>query len=254
MANMVSASRRTITITPDLTDIAGLSAAAACVVSWTAHGLSTGDRVSFQGIGQADWLNLNNKSYPITWLTANTFSIPFDSHTYGAYVAATDPGLIGTDFDIARMQSGRLSVGTVVGAFTVGETVTQATSGATGIVFAWKADRTILSLVSVVGTFDATHTVTGGTSGATAIPSIVEYAFPNGIRLASIGFKGATGDHLVVRNDRSAGNRVFDLMDQYGSGIIENVGGDPLRMKPYIMASDCGFADITKAFITLGLA
>jgi len=59
----------------------------------------------------------------------------------------------------------------LTGTFALGETVTQATSGATGIVLA----QTSLGIVlgSVTGTFDATHGLTGGTSGATATATSV---------------------------------------------------------------------------------
>ena len=62
-------------------------------------------------------------------------------------------------------------------AFTVGETVTQATSGATGVVTAFTVYSTVktLRLTTVVGTFDTTNTITGGSSGGTlATPMTVD--------------------------------------------------------------------------------
>lgn len=61
--------------------------------------------------------------------------------------------------------------GTQTGTFVVGESVSQATSGATGIVLA--AASTGIVVGTVTGTFDATHVVTGGTSSATMTPSSV---------------------------------------------------------------------------------
>jgi hypothetical protein len=241
MANMISLSRRNLTIVPDLTDIGGLSRAAAAVVTWTGHGLVTGDHVSFQGITQADWTALNGNSYAITWLTANTFSIPFNSSGIAvAYNVSVDPGLIGTDFDSARVQSGRLPIGSVSGTFVEGETVTQATSGATGVVRRVKGGQSVLFLVRVVGAFDTTHTVTGGTSSATAVPSSVEYIFPNGIRLTSIDFASSqTGDTLTVRDSHSYGAIISPRhRDTDNSGFPRHRGGLPLRSWPYIKASE----------------
>lgn len=60
---------------------------------------------------------------------------------------------------------------TVTGTFALGETVTQATSGATGVVVAQSATGIVVK--SVTGTFDTTHLVTGGTSAATGTPSVI---------------------------------------------------------------------------------
>ena len=55
--------------------------------------------------------------------------------------------------------------GTRTGTFTVGETVTQATSGATGIVVSTTSTKLVLEIA--LQNFDLTHTITGGSSGAT---------------------------------------------------------------------------------------
>jgi len=74
--------------------IEGLSKAAACVVTWTAHGLDSGDRVKLSGITQAQWLDLNG-THIITWINANTFSIPVNTSGFTlVYDPATDPGVI----------------------------------------------------------------------------------------------------------------------------------------------------------------
>lgn len=96
--NTVVIGRRTVSIVFDQTDIQGLSSQNPCVVTWTSHGLSTGDRVSFKGITQTGWTALNGNSYPVTVINANSFSIPFDASGLAAYDSGTDPGLIGSDY------------------------------------------------------------------------------------------------------------------------------------------------------------
>lgn len=102
MANTVRVGRRHLSIVFDVVDIEGMTSANPCVVTWTNHGLSTGDLVSFSGITQSDWTALNGNSYPVTVLTANTFSIPFNSSGFGSYQPSTDPGKVGQDFSLAR--------------------------------------------------------------------------------------------------------------------------------------------------------
>ena len=60
---------------------------------------------------------------------------------------------------------------TVTGTFQVGETVTQATSGATGVVVVQSSTGIVVD--AITGTFDTTHLVTGGTSSATGTPSLI---------------------------------------------------------------------------------
>jgi hypothetical protein len=63
-----------------------------------------------------------------------------------------------------------LPTGAITGTFVPGETVTQSTSGATGVLLRANPNGTNSSLFVKVtsGTFDATNIITGGTSGATA--------------------------------------------------------------------------------------
>ena len=248
MALTLSLGRRTVTIVPDQTSITGMSRATALVVTWNAHGLATGDHVSFSGIttpsNAGEWVGLNGNSYAITWVSANTFSIPVNSSAFtAAYVDGNDPGKIGTDFDITRMQNGRLVVKTVTGTFVVGETVTQATSGATGVVYRWDPAINFLVLVQTNGTFDATHTITGGTSSATCIPTEVMYSFPNGLRLSAVDFQPSQdGDSLIMRETSSKGPVSFPRrIDTTGGGIHKAVGGRSLRVKPYIQAAEQGW-------------
>jgi hypothetical protein len=77
--------------------IEGMSVAAVCEVTYTAHGMASGASVFFRGITQANWTILNStatvpKKYVITVTGLNTFTIPVNSQTFGAYVPATDPG------------------------------------------------------------------------------------------------------------------------------------------------------------------
>lgn len=75
------------------TNIAGLSKAAACVVSWTGHGLATNDLVGFHKITQdADWEHLNSNMYLITWINADSFSIPVNTSGYTDAYNTSDPG------------------------------------------------------------------------------------------------------------------------------------------------------------------
>lgn len=143
------------------------------------------------------------------------------------------------DFDIQTCQSNRLPLNTVVGNFTVGETVTQATSSATGIVGAWDAVNRVLTLSQATGTFDTTHVATGGTSSAHGIPSAVNYAFPNGIRLSAVDFKGSQAtDTLVMRENSATGAIIYARGDSTGAGLHKSTGGRSLRVKPYILVSE----------------
>jgi hypothetical protein len=69
-----------------------------------------------------------------------------------------------------KPNNGELAHGVVVLAFTVGETITGGTSGATAVVAGFK-NTVILNLSEINGTFVAGETITGGTSGATATVS-----------------------------------------------------------------------------------
>ncbi len=85
-----------ITITPPATAaaIAGLTKAAACVVTWTAHGLVSTDKVTIAGITQADWSALNAE-HTITYIGADSFSSPVNTSGYAlVYAPETDPGMI----------------------------------------------------------------------------------------------------------------------------------------------------------------
>lgn len=90
-------------------DIAGLSKAAACVVTWTAHGLATGMSVTIAGITQSEWTALNG-TRAVTVITADTFSVAVNSSGYTLdYVPATDPGTILAIDAITFAQTGTIS-------------------------------------------------------------------------------------------------------------------------------------------------
>jgi hypothetical protein len=83
------------TITPPIAvAIAGLSKAAACVVSWVGHGFVSTDKVTIAGITQAEWSALNAE-HIITYIGADSFSIPINTSAYTLdYDPGTDPGTI----------------------------------------------------------------------------------------------------------------------------------------------------------------
>jgi hypothetical protein len=85
----------------------------------------------------------------------------------------------------------RIAGALVSGIFVVGETITQASSGATAIVYSINTDNT-LSLTSITGTPLPTSTWTGGTSGAVFNPSIVP--------TAGSGFSFLVGS-IAIRTD-----------------------------------------------------
>jgi hypothetical protein len=85
--------------------IAGMTRANPCVVTWTGHGLSTGDIVFIDGITQTGWTAMNHRRFQITKIDDNSFSLQvmdrtdaganFNTSAYaGDYVPATDPGVI----------------------------------------------------------------------------------------------------------------------------------------------------------------
>lgn len=89
----------TITSAATAAPIEGLSKAAACVVTWEAHGLISTDKVTLAGITQAEWSALNAE-HVITYIGADSFSILIDTSAYAAvYAPITDPGTISESTD-----------------------------------------------------------------------------------------------------------------------------------------------------------
>lgn len=108
--------------------IAGMSQAAACVITWVGHGLATNDFVQIEAITQADWSGANGKIWQITRINDDSFSIPFNSSAFGtAYDAGTDPGTVtkGT-FYVAKQA-------TAMADFTSGNSGATDHWGATGV-------------------------------------------------------------------------------------------------------------------------
>jgi len=74
-------------------DIEGMTRGASCIVTWTNHGMETGDMVFFSAITQADWTALNKRRYTITKINSDSFSIPVNTSGYvGDYNAGVDAG------------------------------------------------------------------------------------------------------------------------------------------------------------------
>lgn len=100
------------------------------------------------------------------------------------------------------------------GTFTTGETVTQATSGATGTVIGADYVHSLLQIQIASGSFDLTHTITGGTSGATAIGPFSYYSGPNNENWTSNC--SLTGGFITV-DSGTAG--YFNALFPYALGI-----------------------------------
>lgn len=73
--------------------IEDLSRANPCVVTWTGHGKSSGDKLIISGITQADWAAALNGTHICTVIDADTVSVPVDTSAIAlAYDPGTDPG------------------------------------------------------------------------------------------------------------------------------------------------------------------
>ena len=147
-----------------------------------------------------------------------------------------------TDFDIATVQTNKFRMGTQVLDFTVGEAVSQATSGAAGVVTRWDKRQQVLYLDSMAGTFDTTHVVTGSSSTAHGIPAETQYAFANGIRLSAVDWKPSkAGDALIIREKIATGPVIYTRNDTSGGGVHKSTGGKSYRAYPYIAYADQTF-------------
>ena len=108
--------------------IEGMSQAAACEITWTAHGLATGDFVMILAITQADWVGAKDKIWQITKTGDNTFTIAFNSSGFGTpYDAGTDPGTVAKGTFYAAKQA------TAMKTFTHDNTLATDHWGATGV-------------------------------------------------------------------------------------------------------------------------
>ena len=83
--------------------------------------------------------------------------------------------------------------------YTIGETITQAVSGATGTVIGYPEGNDVTFVGSVSGTFNSTNTVTGSTSGAVKIPSnVITPRYPNVYDSTIDGVKGNLNDGVIL--------------------------------------------------------
>jgi len=124
------------------TAIAGLSRAAACVITWSAHGLSgANNKVRIAGITQAEWSALNGE-HVITVIDGDTFSIAVNTSGYSLdYDAGTDPGTITKGVYNAAADPGTVTIGkwyvakqaTAMKTFTSGNSAATDHWGATGV-------------------------------------------------------------------------------------------------------------------------
>jgi hypothetical protein len=95
------------------------------------------------------------------------------NNSYGTY-GAVSSGYLSSETPVtATVYGGMLTynANTLTGSFQQGETITQAASGATGVVTSTQTGY--LYYKSTSGSFNTTNVVTGGTSGATMTPSAV---------------------------------------------------------------------------------
>jgi hypothetical protein len=95
------------------------------------------------------------------------------NNSYGTYGAVSSGYLASETPVTGNVYGGMITFNsaTATGTFQQGETITQATSGATGIITSVQTGY--LYYKSTSGTFNTTNLVTGGTSGATTTPTAV---------------------------------------------------------------------------------
>ena len=125
------------------------------------------------------------------------------------------------------------------GTFTDGETITEATSGATAVVVGNQGSGTVLVAKSVVGTPGASEVWTGGTSGATflngATATPVTYTLithdekvPTGPNLVA---RIALSDYIYQKDATGGGNSGTAPTFTAPSGFIVNTGGASSEFK-----------------------
>ena len=127
-------------------NVTGITQANPAVMTIASHGYTNGDRIFVTGV--TDMTQVNNREFTVANATLNTFELS---------------GIDSTGFDA---YNSTLGITGASGAFTVGETITGGTSGATAVYVS--DDGTTMNLTSVSETFQSGETITGGTSGETA--------------------------------------------------------------------------------------
>lgn len=141
---------------------------------------------------------------------------------------------IGSDY---VWEGGKKIVGTIAGAFQIGELVTQATSGATGRLAG--VSGTYIVVTRVTGTFATSYTCTGGTSGATvSAPTAVtdnygDLVYASGETATSARIASVTGLTTTVDTDDPDGSMADTpkLAVAVGTSMRDVVGRMLLRSK-----------------------
>lgn len=133
------------------------------------------------------------------------------------------------------------AISSIVGTFSVGETVTGGTSGATGTVFSFTANE--MTIINVTGTFQNAETITGGTSGATAttgsltVPNFLVQLFksnqdintpPNPALPIS-----ATNQYAQIAYQDEQGGVNYDTAHPFSSAYDVNVNPLPYMQKTF---------------------
>ena len=115
-------------IAPAAAAIEAMSQASPCQITWTGHGMSTGDWVMILAITQADWVGAKDKLWKITRVDDNNFTIPFNASGFGTpYDAGTDPGTVTKGIFYVAKEA------TAMKAFTSGNGAATDHWGATGV-------------------------------------------------------------------------------------------------------------------------
>ncbi len=125
-----------------------------------------------------------------------------------------------------------LTMGTITGAYTVGETVNQATSLATGVVVIAEDENDIVTVRTDTSTvFDTSNVVTGASSGATATPSAVSTSYGNGSVIRFLGTVGDTMKFTYAAEDTRAGSGQKIVVD--GTTTINSLEGIVASLKTF---------------------
>lgn len=131
-----------------------------------------------------------------------------------------------------RFPFSSVSLATIIGTgtFTDGETITQAVSGATGVVVGNQPSGSILYFKSVTGTFNNTGLLTGGTSGATATSTstVVTLTMPTNSEEVISGnllVRVALSDYVYQKDNTGGGNSGTAPTYTAPVGFIVNSGG-----------------------------
>ena len=173
------------------------------------------------------------------------------------------------EFELATFE---ISIGSITGTYSIGETVTGGTSGATGVYISNTASTMVLKTIS--GTFQSGETLTGGTSSATSTSSST---LSSSAASSSVGNKyfvranvsnNATADNIftalnaisgltssnpasnvvtVTRDGTSITNLKVTTSDSTRLAVTDfSVTTQKIRLEPFIFSSDekyvCAFS------------